>query len=172
MELILGAATGVIFGILLQKAEVLRFDKQVGFLILQDATILKFMLSAILVGAVGIYTCHDLGMIELKIKAATLVPIVVGGLLFGVGWAIAGFCPGTALGALAEGRVHALWAVLGMLTGAGLYAEAYPHLPSKYMKMYDLGKVTLPGYFEISHWLVVGVLALVILILFAIFEKN
>lgn len=172
MELILGAATGVIFGILLQKAEVLRFDKQVGFLILQDATILKFMLTAILVGSVGIYTCHDLGIIELKIKVATLAPIVAGGLLFGVGWAIAGFCPGTAVGAVGEGRVHALWAVLGMLTGASLYAEAYSHLPAKYMKLYDLGKVTLPGYFEINHWVVVGSLALAILVLFAIFEKS
>ena len=172
MELILGAVTGAIFGILLQKAEVLRFEKQVGFLILQDATILKFMLSAILVGVVGIYLCRDLGIIELKIKAATVAPIAAGGLLFGVGWAIAGFCPGTAIGAVGEGRLHAVWAVLGMLVGAGLYAEVYPHLRRKYMKLYDYGAMTLPELAGMNHWAVIGILALTILLLFALFEQN
>ena len=172
MELILGAATGVIFGILLQKSEVLRFENQVGFLLLKNATILKFMFTAILVGTVGIYACHDLGIIELKVKAATLIPIAAGGLLFGVGWAIAGFCPGTAIGAVGEGRLHALWAVLGMLTGAGLYAEAYPHLSAKYMKMYDFGKVTIPELTKMNHWAIIGILAAVILVLFILFEKK
>ncbi len=172
MELIFGVVTGAIFGVLLQKAEVLRFEKQVGLLILQDSTILKFMLSAIFVGAVGICFCHSRGLIKLQIKAATLAPVVVGGVLFGIGWAIAGFCPGTAVGAVGEGRLHAIWAVLGMLTGAGLYAAVYPHLNQKYMKMYDYGTATLPGLLELNHWMVIGALALIILVLFALFEKN
>ena len=54
MSLMYGLVTGILFGILLQKAEVLRFEKQVGALRLMDMTIFKFMLSAIAVGAVGI----------------------------------------------------------------------------------------------------------------------
>lgn len=172
MELILGAVTGVIFGILLQKAEVLRFEKQVGFLLLKDATILKFMLSAILVGVIGIYGCRELGIIELKVKAATLAPVVAGGLLFGVGWAIAGYCPGTAVGAMGEGRIHAVWAVLGMLTGAGLYAEAYPYLSKKFLKICDYGKITLPDYTGVNHWIIIAGLAALILILFFLFERK
>nr|WP_320192574.1 hypothetical protein [uncultured Desulfobacter sp.] len=55
MSLIYGIITGILFGFLLQKGHVLRYDKQVGALRLMDMTILKFMLSAILVAAVGIY---------------------------------------------------------------------------------------------------------------------
>ena len=51
----LGLITGVCFGVLLQQGRVLRFEKQVGAMLLKDMTILKFMLSAILVGMVGIY---------------------------------------------------------------------------------------------------------------------
>jgi len=112
MELILGLATGILFGVLLQKAEVLRFEKQVGFLLLKDMTIIKFMLSAIIVGMVGINVLAGFGLISLKIKGALVVAQLLGGLIFGIGWAIAGYCPGTAVGAFGEGRVHALWAFL------------------------------------------------------------
>ena len=48
----LGLGTGVLFGFFLQKGRVLRFEKQIGAMLLKDMTILKFMLSAILVGMV------------------------------------------------------------------------------------------------------------------------
>jgi len=172
MELILGLGTGIIFGFLLQKAEVLRFEKQVGFLLLRDVTILKFMLSSILVGVVGVYLCHDLGIIELKIKAAEMGALIVGGSLFGVGWAIAGYCPGTSLGALAEGRLHAFWAILGMLFGAALYAEAYPLLKSNLLKVGDYGKITLADVTGLNHWIVIAILAGVILLLFKWFHAK
>ena len=101
MEQALGLITGILFGILLQKAQVLRFEKQVGFLLLRDMTIIKFMLSAVIVGMAGIYASHALGLISLSIKATNLGAIAIGGTLFGIGWAIAGFCPGTSVGALA-----------------------------------------------------------------------
>jgi len=50
MELLLGVITGIIFGFLLQKGQVLRFEKQVGFLRLQDFTIIKFMLTIPMTG--------------------------------------------------------------------------------------------------------------------------
>ena len=73
----------------------LRFEKQVGFLLFKDMTILKFMFSAILVGMVGIYLFRDLGVIELKLKGTLIGAQIIGGLLFGIGWAILGYCPGT-----------------------------------------------------------------------------
>ena len=50
----LGLITGILFGALLQQGRVLRFEKQVGAMLLKDMTILKFMLSAIIVGMIGI----------------------------------------------------------------------------------------------------------------------
>jgi uncharacterized membrane protein len=52
LEQMVGLVTGIVFGFLLQKGRVLRFDKQVGAMLLKDMTIFKFMLSAILVGMV------------------------------------------------------------------------------------------------------------------------
>ncbi len=172
MELWFGLGAGVIFGFLLQKAEVLRFEKQVGFLLLRDVTILKFMLSAILVGVVGLHLCQDFGIIAIKVKATQMGALVVGGTLFGVGWAIAGYCPGTSLGALAEGRLHAFWAILGMLCGAALYAEVYPSMKGNLLKMGDYGKITLPEFTGFNHWIVIAVLAGVILLLFQWFRVR
>ena len=127
-EQLLGFLTGCAFGFLLQKGGVLRFERQVGALLYRDMTIVKFMFSAILGGSVGLQLMVDNGLITLSHKAMNVGAVVVGGLLFGAGWAVAGFCPGTAVGALGEGRWHALSVIAGMLVGAALYAEAYPTL--------------------------------------------
>ncbi|NLV23620.1 MAG: YeeE/YedE family protein [Deltaproteobacteria bacterium] len=172
MDLVFGMATGIIFGFLLQKGRVLRFEKQIGFLRLIDMTIIKFMLSAILVGMVGIYLCYDLGMIQLDVKSTVLGAQIIGGLMFGVGWAIFGFCPGTAAGALGEGRIHALWGIFGMLAGAALYAEAYPELSNTLLKWGVIGKVTLPELLQVNHWVVIGGFFFVIIAFFVWCEKK
>ncbi|NLC71688.1 MAG: YeeE/YedE family protein [Desulfuromonadaceae bacterium] len=172
MDLVLGLITGVFFGFLLQKGRVLRFEKQIGFLRLIDMTIIKFMLSAILVGMVGIYLFLDLGMIQLNVKSTVLGAQIIGGLMFGVGWAIFGYCPGTAVGALGEGRIHALWGIFGMLVGAALYAEAYPELSETLLKWGVVGKVTLPELLQVNHWVVIGGFFFVVMAFFVWCEKN
>ena len=172
MEQFIGLITGILFGFFLQKGEVLRFEKQVGFMLLKDMTIIKFMFSAVLVGMVGIYAFSAAGIISLSLKATNLAAIVVGGLLFGIGWAVAGYCPGTSIGALAEGRIHAIWAILGMLVGAGIYAEAYPALKTSLLAWGNYGKITLPQLLGISPWPVIVVFILVGLGLFYWFEKK
>ena len=87
----LGLVTGVLFGFLLQKGRVLRFDKQVGAMLLTDMTIFKFMLSAILVGMVGILWLSNMEIITLSHKSMNVGAVVIGGALFGAGWAIMGF---------------------------------------------------------------------------------
>ncbi len=172
MEQFIGLITGILFGFFLQKGEVLRFEKQVGFMLLKDMTIIKFMFSAVLVGMVGIYAFSAVGIISLSLKTTNVAAIVVGGLLFGIGWAVAGYCPGTSIGALAEGRIHAIWAILGMLVGAGIYAEAYPALKTSLLAWGNYGKITLPQLLGISPWPVIVVFILVGLGLFYWFEKK
>ncbi len=171
--LIWGLITGILFGILLQKGLVLRYEKQLGALRLQDMTIVKFMLSAIIVGMVGIYLALDYGYLAaLSVKPTLLVANIVGGLLFGIGWGLYGYCPGTAVGACGEGRWHALWGIVGMLVGAALYAEAYPFLKGTLLTWGDLGKVALPNYFTFTHWYLIGGISLFFIILCAVFEKK
>ncbi|MFK5926263.1 MAG: YeeE/YedE thiosulfate transporter family protein [Desulfuromusa sp.] len=172
MEQVIGLFTGILFGFLLQKGEVQRFEKQVGFMLLKDMTIIKFMLTAVIVGMVGIYACYSLGWIALSVKATHLAAIIIGGLLFGIGWAIAGFCPGTSVGALAEGRIHAFWAILGMLGGAALYAEVYPIMKKTILTWGSYGKITLPQVLGISPWPVIVVFIIVGIGFFAWSEKK
>jgi uncharacterized membrane protein YedE/YeeE len=172
MELFLGLITGFFFGFLLQKGQVLRFERQVGFMLLKDMTIIKFMATAVVVGMVGIYACHAAGLISLSLKATNVGAIVIGGLIFGVGWAIAGFCPGTSVGALAEGRFHALWAILGMLVGAAAYAEIYPSLQSNILSWGNYGKITLPHVLGVSPWLVIGAWIVAVIAFFTWAEKK
>ena len=170
--LIYGLVTGILFGFFLQRGQVLRYDKQIGALRLMDMTIVKFMLTAILVGAVGIYLLYDFGFAQLSIKSTILGATITGGLLFGIGWGLLGYCPGTAIGAIGEGRWDGLWGVLGMLAGGALYAEAYPLIKKSLLTWGDLGKITLPGILSINHWVVIPVFVLVGVGLFIFFEKK
>ena len=168
----LGLITGICFGALLQQGRVLRFERQVGAMLLKDMTIMKFMMSAILVGMVGVHMAVALDLAQLGPKATQIGANVVGGLLFGLGWAVMGFCPGTSVGAVAEGRWHAIFAILGMLAGAALYAEAYPHLEKNLLVLGSLGKITLPGVLGMSAWPIIPVLGLIFILLFMYFEKK
>jgi uncharacterized membrane protein YedE/YeeE len=171
-QLIYGLVTGILFGFFLQRGQVLRYDKQIGALRLMDMTILKFMLTAIFVGSVGIYLLKDLGLAKLSIKTTVLGSTIIGGLIFGLGWGLLGYCPGTSMGAVGEGRWDGLWGLLGMLAGAAIYAEAYPLMKRTVLTWGDLGKITLPGILGINHWIVVPVFVLAGVGLFYWFEKK
>ena len=170
--LIYGLITGIFFGFFLQKGLVLRYDKQVGALRLLDMTIVKFMLSSILVGMVGVYLLNDLGMVKLGVKATILGGNIIGGLLFGIGWGFLGYCPATQAGALGEGRWDAVWGIVGLLAGVGVFAEAYPALKKTVLTWGDLGKITLPQVVGLNHWFVIPVFVIGGLALFRWFEKK
>ncbi len=158
MLLVAGLITGFFFGFLLQKGKVLRYDKQLGALIFEDFTVFKFMFSAIAVAMVLLYAMHDLGWIQFHLKPTHLVANLVGGLVFGVGWALVGYCPGTSVGAVGEGRLDAFFGILGMLLGAALYAEAYPLFKGTLLSWLSFGKITVPQLLGVNHWIVVAVM--------------
>jgi hypothetical protein len=172
MALIYGLVTGIVFGFLLQKAQVIRYDKQLGALRLMDMTIVKFMLSNIIVGMIGIYLLNDMGVIKLSVKATSVGANVLGGILFGLGWGLLGYCPGTSAGALGEGRWDALWGIGGMLVGASLFAHTYPALKDTVYTWGSLGKITLPQILGINHWIVIIALVIVYGLLLRWFERK
>lgn len=172
-NLLLGLITGILFGFFLQKGQALRYDRQIGMLRLKDFTILKVMVSAILIGMVGIYFFVDMDWAKLSIKPTTLGANILGGLIFGLGWGMLGYCPGTAVGATGEGRWDAFWGgILGMLVGAGVFAEVYTFIKDSILKWGDFGKVTLPKLFGINHWIMILIVWLVMVGLLMVVEKK
>ena len=171
-ELIEGLVIGAIFGFFLQRARVDKYDVQVGAMLLEDMTIFKFMLPAIMVAIIGIYTMHDLGMVELNVKPTILGVNILGGLLFGIGWAIFGLCPGTAGGALGEGQWDTVFGIAGMFLGAALFAWFFPSINLYLMDVGNYGSVTVPQVLEVSHWLVAGVFISVCIAMLIFFEKK
>ena len=135
-------------------------------------TIVKFMLTSVLVAMVGVYLLKDLGVARLSIKPTVLGGNITGGLLFGVGWALFGYCPGTAVDALGEGRWDTVWGLLGMLTGAAVFAESYPVLKVSVLKWGDFGKITIPQILGVNHWIVIIVFVLGGILMFRWFEKR
>jgi len=170
--LVYGLVTGIFFGFLLQKARVIRYDKQMAALRLLDMTIVKFMLTNVLVGMVGVYLLLGLGLAKLSLKPSVLGGDIVGGLLFGAGWGLLGYCPGTSAGALGEGRWDAVWGILGMLAGAALFSEAYPSLKTSVMSWGELGSITIPQLLGVNHWLVIAGFLASGIVLLRWFEKK
>jgi len=141
---VLGALTGLVFGFLLERGRVARFETIVGQLLFRDHTMLRVMLTAILVGSVGIHGMIALGWIDgVAIKGAQVAANIAGGATLGVGMAILGLCPGTAVVAAGAGARDAWSGLFGMLLGAALYAELDPWFATNLAKVGALGKVTL-----------------------------
>jgi uncharacterized protein len=158
-KLLLGLATGFLFGFLLQKGRVTKYQVIVGQFLLRDFTVLKTMLTAVAVGGVGVYTLRALGMAALHVKPAQLAAVAGGGLIFGVGMALLGYCPGTGVAAAAEGRRDAVAGVAGMMAGALVFAECYAWLNRTLLTWANLGPVTLPELIRLPAWAILGLIA-------------
>ncbi|MGE0920220.1 DUF6691 family protein [Trichlorobacter lovleyi] len=171
-QLLYGLITGLLFGFLLQKGRVLRYEKQISALLLKDMTIIKFMLTSVTVAMVGTYLLVDLELAKLSIKSTILGANIIGGLLFGLGWGALGYCPGTSVGAVAEGRWDALWGVAGMLAGASLFAALFPAMKASVLTWGDFGKITLPQLLGINHWFVIVPFVAGTILLFRWIEKK
>ena len=143
-KLLAGVAFGLAFGFLLQKGGVGKFNVLIGQLLLQDFTVAKVMLTAIVVGMVGIFTLHHFAKVNLDIKPTRLGANIFGGLLFGSGFAMMGYCPGTAAAALGQGNWDALFGMAGLVVGSWVFAELSGWTKRTIEKWGDLGKVLLP----------------------------
>ncbi len=165
-HLIWGLVFGILFGFLLQKGGVTKYDVIIGQLLLSDFTVLKIMLSAVLTGMIGIYLMKNLGWVELYPKSGSVGSNIIGGLIFGVGFALLGYCPGTIAGAIGNGYLDALVGGLaGIVIGSGIFAALYPRLKSGILKKGDFGNITLPQLFKVNEWVVVIPIAVLILLL-------
>ncbi len=130
MATLFALLAGSVFGIGLLVSGMANPEKVLGFLDLAgrwDPSLAFVMAGAIAVGVVAFAVARRRTMsllgLQMRMPAATQPDrrLVGGGLLFGIGWGIAGFCPGPALVALGMGEGKAAVFVLTMLAGMGLF---------------------------------------------------
>ncbi|OPY48074.1 MAG: hypothetical protein A4E42_00187 [Methanoregulaceae archaeon PtaU1.Bin222] len=142
----------------------------IGQLLLTDFTVVKVMLSAVLVGMIGVYAMKSAGIARLHCRSGSIGSTVAGGLIFGAGFALLGYCPGTAAGAVGTGALDALFGVVGIAIGAGIFARLYPILASTILNRGAFPAETVPELFGVRSVVVVAGVAAMILGLFWIFQ--
>ena len=119
---------GFIFGVLLQSARLNRFDTISGMATLENYKVAKAISLAIGVGVILLCIEIGLGLATYHIKPFLLGGIVLGGLIFGAGMAILGYCPGTVMVSAGEGSLDAMVGILGGLAGGLVYTLLLPSI--------------------------------------------
>lgn len=161
-KLLTGVVFGLAFGFLLQKGGVGKFNVLIGQLLLEDFTVAKIMLTAIVVGMIGVFTLHHFAKVNLHIKPTRIGANIIGGLLFGAGFALIGYCPGTAAAALGQGSWDALFGMAGLVAGSWIFAEFSASLKKTLEKWGELGKVLLPDLLHVPRGVFVVIFAVLI----------
>ena len=169
-QLLLGFLIGIGFGFLLDRGGATDFNIIVNQLLLKDFRVLKIIFTAIITGMIGVHLIVRYLPPELQPKSCQWKPIIIGGLIFGVGFAVLGLCPGTAAGAMGTGAVHAVFGVIGMLLGAGIFASVYTHIED-FMGESDLGPVTIPESLSINKWWVILAFSIILSTIMYLLER-
>ena len=169
--LILAVVFGTAFGFLLHRGRVADYNTIVRQFLLQDFTVLKIMMTAIVVGGIGVFALVQLGYAQFHIKPADLLAISLGAAIFGVGMVLYGYCPGTALAAIGGGSIHALVGAAGMLLGGALYALSFDWVKANILPVGAVGKVQLPQLLGISAPVMLGALAVLAILTFVLLER-
>lgn len=171
-----GLFFGVVFGVLLHRGGVTDYNVIVKQFLLRDFTVLKVMFTAVVVGGVGVFLLHGQELANYHIKPATMLAVVSGAVLFGIGMVVYGYCPGTGVAAIATGRVDALVGFFGMLAGAAAYALSYDWIAANILPVADLGKKRLPELASAPEWVwyvgLVGLAAVVFALIARVERKR
>src|SRR5689334_11471361 len=169
VAILLGLAMGAVFGVALEKSRVFEPAVILGQMQLRNFLMLKVFLSAVATGLVVLATLNGLGWTGLHPKATFYAADLLGGLLLGVGIALAGACPGTVFAQLGAGYRDAWFTLAGGLVGALAFTYAEPALHP--LVSDGPGKLTLDVVLGVPFWpLAVGV-AVVLMLGLAALER-
>jgi uncharacterized membrane protein YedE/YeeE len=127
MDILMAVVLGMFFGFALQRVGANNPQNIINMLRLKDLHLMKAIFFAIGISSTLLFLLMAFGIIDsghLSVKSSYL-GVIIGGALLGLGFAVAGYCPGTSLTAVADGRKDALFFVGGGLLGALLYTLVY-----------------------------------------------
>jgi uncharacterized membrane protein YedE/YeeE len=135
MTIVLAIILGIIFGFALQRVGATNPQNIINMMRLTDLHLMKAIFFAIGISSTLLFLLMTLGVIDaghLSVKSS-YIGVIVGGVMLGLGFAVAGYCPGTSLTALANGRKDALFFVGGGLVGALIYTLVYGSIQGSWL---------------------------------------
>jgi uncharacterized protein len=170
VAILVGLLMGIVFGFALEKSRVFEPGIIVGQMQMRNFIMLKVFLTAVATGAVVLAALNGFGWVKLQPKAALYAADIVGGLILGVGIALAGACPGTTLAQVGVGYRDALFTLAGGLVGAVAFSYAQPALSKTFLGSGG-GKIIFTGLVGIPYWLGALILAAVLVLVLVMLER-
>lgn len=164
---------GVAFGWTLECAGLGNAPKLARQFYLTDLTVFKVMFSALVTAMLGAFWLARFGVIDLStiyVPETFIVPQLVGGLIFGLGFVACGLCPGTSCVSAATGRGDGFAAVGGIFGGIVVAGLAVPML-GQFFSSTARGAFTLPEALSLPYGVVVLAVVALALSGFAVAER-
>jgi len=160
MSLLVALIIGIGFGFFLEKGGLGNARKLADQFYLKDMTVFKVMFSAIITAMLGLFWLSWLGYLDLSlvyINPTYILPQLVGGLLFGIGFVMGGLCPGTSCVAIATGKLDGIAVLIGILLGIFLFGEVFIYI-NDFLYSTSLGQITLPDYLNLSYGILIFII--------------
>ena len=173
-SLAVAAALGVGFGFFLERAGFGSARKLTAQFYLSDMSVFKVMFAAIVTAMVGVFALSAAGWLDFSriyLVPTYVVPQIIAGFVFGAGFIIGGYCPGTSVAGIATGRIDAGVYAIGMLTGIFIYAESFNSFFASWAEATPMGQITLPAVFGISPGYLVAAVVVMAIGAFALAER-
>ena len=165
IALLFAVIIGIGFGFFLEQAGFGSSVKLAQQFYFRDLTVFKVMFTAIITAMLGLFWFSWFGLIDLSlvhVLPTFVVPQFAGGLVFGIGFVMGGYCPGTCCVASVTGKMDGWIHLLGMFTGIFLFGEIFPRIADWYSST-PLGEVTLFQLLNLSHGTTVFLIVLIAL---------
>lgn len=166
---LIGLATGIVFGFALEKSRVFEPGIIVGQMQLRNFIMLKVFLAAVITGLIVLAVLNGVFGVPLQLKPLLLRADIVGGLILGAGIALAGACPGTSMAQLGAGYKDAWFIVLGGIAGAMTYG--YFHEPITAVLPEKGDKIAFDQLLGLPFWMVALAFAAVLVAFLVVLER-
>jgi uncharacterized membrane protein YedE/YeeE len=157
---LIGLATGIVFGFALEKSRVFEPGVIVGQMQLRNFLMLKIFLAAVITGLVVLAVLNGAFGVKLSLKPLLYKADVIGGLILGAGIALAGACPGTTLAQIGAGYRDAIFVLAGGIAGALAYGYFDAPITAFFAEKGD--KVGFDHFLGLPFWLAAVAFALLL----------
>ena len=170
--IVIGLVMGLVFGFALEKSRVFEPGMIIGQMQLSNFIMLKVFLSATVFGLLILAVLNGMFGVALGPKVTQLAANIIGGSLLGVGFVIAGACPGTSVAQAGAGYSDAWMVLAGGIVGTLFYGYTKSSVADPILAIGDFGKATLDNLLGIPFWMAALGLAILLTLFILWLEKR